>query len=228
MPNLPRQRSGDEAWTLRRHARMDAAHHPAAPAQRGAWRIVGSDAKMSHNRFFVSDTHFWDQDHAWVRGFASVEAMNEHIIARWNDVVRHGDRVYHLGDVSAVYGHRLRSVMRRLRGCLELLAGNHDDLGELAPYFDEVRLWRVFPRGTYGLGFLASHVPQKRDVFPDAVRGNAHGHLHGDVVLRDGAPDPRYANVCVDHTNYRPTPLEEIIQRIGEVRDDHHHGSRYA
>ena len=62
---------------------------------------------MARDIWVISDTHF---DHANIlnftdavgkptRNFADVEAMNEHMIERWNSVVKPGDKVYHLGDV---------------------------------------------------------------------------------------------------------------------------------
>ena len=56
----------------------------------------------------TSDTHFRhanilkfkDSDGNLVRpGFEDVDAMDEHMIERWNSVVKPGDMVYHLGDV---------------------------------------------------------------------------------------------------------------------------------
>ena len=61
------------------------------------------------NIWVISDTHFRHSnilnfiDHntgKLVRPmFTDVDAMDEHIIERWNSVVKTGDTVYHLGDV---------------------------------------------------------------------------------------------------------------------------------
>lgn len=64
---------------------------------------------MPRDIWLISDTHF---NHANILkftdsrtglpvrpGFESVDHMNEHMIERWNSVVKPGDIVYHLGDV---------------------------------------------------------------------------------------------------------------------------------
>jgi len=53
---------------------------------------------------FTADTHF---GHMFAltkrhRPFSSLEAMDEFLIARWNEAVRATDEVYHLGDVAHV------------------------------------------------------------------------------------------------------------------------------
>jgi len=50
--------------------------------------------------FFTSDTHFGHGGALGLyrRPFASVAAMNEAIIERWNEIVGPDDEVWHLGD----------------------------------------------------------------------------------------------------------------------------------
>ena len=65
---------------------------------------------MARDIWVMSDTHFRHKNiltfrdsstGKLVRGddFASVDEMDEHMIERWNSVVKQGDLVYHLGDV---------------------------------------------------------------------------------------------------------------------------------
>ena len=81
------------------------------------------------NLFFTADQHFGhrlliDKEK---RGFASVEEMDETLIANHNAVVRAGDLVYSLGDLYMTTSvDRARSIQRRLNGNFYVLEGNHD------------------------------------------------------------------------------------------------------
>src|SRR4051812_19562753 len=113
------------------------------------------------NVFLTSDTHFC---HANIMGFtdyegkptrpiwheryraakvaedgpaidALVDEMNDYIVARWNSVVRPGDRVYHLGDVFMGTAEKFRSAWARLNGQKRLILGNHDNVDQLRGCF---------------------------------------------------------------------------------------------
>ena len=80
--------------------------------------------------WFTSDTHF---GHANIikfvgRPFKSVEEMDETIIERWNECVRPGDSVYHLGDFALMQRTtaEVEEYVKRLRGQKFLIYGNHD------------------------------------------------------------------------------------------------------
>jgi calcineurin-like phosphoesterase family protein len=92
--------------------------------------------------FVISDTHFRhsailsfkDRNGDPVRGhlFADVDAMDEHMIERWNSVVKQGDVVYHLGDVAILKTQSdeqwFKKNWARLNGSKRLIVGNHDDI----------------------------------------------------------------------------------------------------
>jgi len=78
--------------------------------------------------WFTADHHFGHRNiisHC-KRPFASVEEMNETLIARWNSVVAPDDVVYHLGDIFLMASGDARKLRDRLHGRLCLLRGNHD------------------------------------------------------------------------------------------------------
>ena len=62
---------------------------------------------MSRNIWVISDTHFQHNNILNFKGndglpfrmFNDVQEMNEIMIQRQNEVVRPGDKIYHLGDV---------------------------------------------------------------------------------------------------------------------------------
>ena len=42
---------------------------------------------------------------------------------------------------------------------------------------------------------------------------NVHGHVHNNEPLREGP----YVNICVEHTEYRPLPLD-AMRRLAQTR----------
>lgn len=60
------------------------------------------------------------------RGFAGVEEMNETMIEKWNARVRKKDEVVIIGDLSFGSARETNELVRRLRGKLYLIRGNHD------------------------------------------------------------------------------------------------------
>lgn len=81
---------------------------------------------MSVNRIYVvADTHFGHRKVAEIRGWESVEAHDAYLVARWNEVVKPGDTVWHLGDVF-LGGVASASNLTKVNGLLRLVMGNHD------------------------------------------------------------------------------------------------------
>ena len=166
--------------------------------------------------FLISDTHFGHEktctvfkreDGSPLRPFASAEEMDEAMVRRWNDRVGPKDKVYHLGDV--VINRKFLSVLDRLNGDKVLIKGNHDifRMEDYYPRFRDIRGYHVLN------GMIMSHVPVHTDSI-ERFGTNIHGHLHANRVMRNGAVDPRYHSVCVEHTNYAPISLEEVMERI--------------
>lgn len=170
--------------------------------------------------FLVSDTHFGHEktctvfkreDGSPLRPFKDGEEMNEEMIRRWNERVRPNDKVYHLGDV--VINRRFLSVLSRLNGDKVLIKGNHDifRLEDYTAHFRDIRGYHVLN------GMILSHVPVHVDSL-ERFGTNIHGHLHANRVMTEVwgeyKIDPRYQNVCVEHTDYAPITLEEVIERI--------------
>lgn len=174
--------------------------------------------------WFISDTHFGHaniidfEDDAGnkIRPFSSVEEMDELMVKNWNEVVRPGDRVYHLGDV--VMNRRCLPILERLNGRKVLVKGNHDifKLKDYTPYFEDVRVYKVFPKH----GIICSHIPVHTGQLEGRFLFNVHGHLHHNVL-----DDDRYLNICVENTGYRPISLEAILSvcNIRTLKKGNHH-----
>jgi calcineurin-like phosphoesterase family protein len=153
--------------------------------------------------FITSDTHF---GHANIikyanRPFDSVEEMNEALVENWNSVVKQGDKVYHLGDVTM--NSKSLEIMSLLNGRKCLIKGNHDiqKLKFYTPHFYDIR-------GSHELGnFILTHIPVAIEQKERYRSGNIHGHLH-DATM----DDPWYLNVSVEQTNYTPVAFDVIIK----------------
>lgn len=139
-----------------------------------------------------------------MRAFSSVEEMDEHMVERWNAVVRPQDKVYHLGDVVMRKEHL--AIMGRLKGHKRLVRGNHDihDTRLYLPYFDDIYGSRKLD------DLILTHIP----IHPGSLRwaGNVHGHVHNNVW----SVGERYLNVSVEVINYTPIPLYEAKRRLRE------------
>ena len=154
--------------------------------------------------FITSDTHF---GHANIikyagRPFDSVEEMDEALVENWNSVVKQGDKVYHLGDVTM--NSKSLDILSRLNGRKVLIKGNHDiqKLKFYTPHFYDIR-------GCHELGnFILTHIPVAISQKLRYSDGNIHGHLHEKSM-----EDPWYINVSVEQTNYTPISFDEIIRR---------------
>lgn len=181
---------------------------------------------MSRDIWIISDTHFRHQNilkfrdsttGKLVRGddFKDVDEMDEHMIERWNSVVKPGDIVYHLGDVVMGDHEWFKSNWPRLHGSKRLIVGNHDDIKFLASggFFAKVGMWRMFPE----FGLMLSHVPlhessllrliDKSGKYPEDCETlvNIHGHTH-----QHGSPHGPYLSVCVELREYTPVHIEDL------------------
>jgi calcineurin-like phosphoesterase family protein len=161
------------------------------------------------NIFVISDTHFGHakiltflmNDGSRVRPeFDHVEEMNEHMIEKWNSVVRDNDIVYHLGDVYFGDGH---ICLSRLRGKKRLILGNHDDAKDLRLHsvFQKITLWRIFKE----FNCMLTHVPVHESSM-NKVNYNLHGHIH-----RNKSSTPNHINCSVEASNYTPRSIEDIM-----------------
>ena len=163
--------------------------------------------------YVISDPHFGHvgicnflrPDNTKVRPWDTYEEMDEELIKRFNERVKPDDKCYILGDV-ALNRRALPTIGRLNCKDMVLIKGNHDlfRLEEYTPYFRDIRAYMVFE------DVLLSHIP----VHPQSLdrwKGQIHGHLHHDLVLKDGIPDLRYFNACVEQHDFAPILLQDAI-----------------
>lgn len=169
--------------------------------------------------WFISDTHFFhdnilkfiDSDGKPVRyqHFQTSQEMNETMVKNWNRVVSPSDKVYHLGDVAVGVKNQsaFTELMYSLNGKKRLILGNHDNIQQPAyKAFERIELWTGGKFSQYG--FVCSHIPLREDSMRDAEI-NVHGHIH-----QNESPSDRHICVCVEHIDYTPVSLDQIVERI--------------
>ena len=180
--------------------------------------------------FLVSDTHF---GHAGVcrftesdgvtkiRPWTDPEEMNEEMVKLWNDTVRPGDKVYHLGDV--VINRKYLPILDRLNGDKVLIKGNHDifKLEDYVKYFRDIRAYHKMS------DYILSHIPIHRESLARWCGGNFHGHLHTNrVMINDGLNswdakiDPKYFNVSVEQIGFKPILFEDAVKLMKAQQDE--------
>lgn len=155
-------------------------------------------------RYYISDLHFFHSnlnDGMDKRGFATGEAMNEHMIRQWNDRVHKNDEVVILGDLSVGKAEETNEIIHRLKGKLYLITGNHDRFLQKKE-FDESRFVWIKPYGEIhdnNRRVILSHYP----VF-----------CYNGQYLRDKKGNPRtymlYGHV---HNTYDEFLINQFIQR---------------
>lgn len=161
--------------------------------------------------FVISDTHFGHANILTFEGgrpeFSCVEEMDEHMVERWNSVVRPGDKVYHVGDV-AIKKKALK-IMGRLNGRKTLIAGNHDifNTKEYLPYFDNMRGSRVIDN------HIITHIPLHERSQGRFV-ANVHGHTH-----RFSLDSSWYFNVSAEVVGYTPVSWDEVKLRVRQRQE---------
>ena len=172
---------------------------------------------MIHEKWFISDTHFFHanilkftgDDGLRIRAeFNTLEEMHETIIQNWNSLVGDNDYVYHLGDVTFRYDGAFNNLMSRLKGKKRLIVGNHDKLTNpaLGKHFEKIEIWKGFSDKEAGLAFTASHFPLPQYVLRNG-KHNAHGHIH-----QNKSPEAHQRNFSVEAINYTPVHIDQVVE----------------
>ena len=159
--------------------------------------------------YFTGDTHFGHGGALGLyrRPFASVAAMNEALVERWNETAGPDDVVWHLGD----FAIRQRppvvaELLARLNGHKHLVAGNNDP-----PSTRALEGWQSVQSyleiESDGVSLVLCHYPFRswRGIGKGWI--DLHGHSHGRLK-----PLPRQFDVGVDVWGFRPIMLSEILR----------------
>lgn len=170
---------------------------------------------MSEKIFFTADTHFGHRRLiANTRPFDSVEQHDSELVARWNNRVSKGDRVYHLGDVGICHQTLLRPILDRLNGRIFLIRGNHEANAEhkiCADRFEWIKDTHMLKLPGDHRVWL-SHYAHR--VWPSSHHGSwhLHGHSHGSLSDIGGMS----FDVGVDCWNFEPVSFEDVAAKMAE------------
>jgi len=171
--------------------------------------------------WFTSDTHY---GHVNIikysnRPFKSIDEMDSELIRRWNEVVKAGDQVFHLGDVmmGPNVATRLQVLRPALNGYIILVQGNHDrgpGIYRKAGFDHVCSRWDGALPDDNGVRILMRHHPPER---PEPRHAEYDlilcGHVHEKWLNRG-----KVVNVGVDQWNYTPVSLETLVQRFASRR----------
>ena len=171
--------------------------------------------------WLTSDWHFGhDREFIWkARGFASVEDMNEHIIAAHNAVVKPDDDVYVLGDLMLGDSEKGIECIKRMNGKLHIVWGNHDTDSRKAKYAElpnVVECNHVIVLKYKKHHFYMSHYPtltgnlEKESLTQMTL--NLFGHTHQQTNFYMDMP--YLYHVGVDSHKCFPVSLDDIIEEM--------------
>jgi len=166
----------------------------------------------------TSDLHLGhDNAIKWRQQFSTPEEHHETLFDNLASNIGKRDTLIMLGDMAfnSHWLHRIAGIKCQKK---ILVLGNHDtervhirDIVLSGAYDDMHSLY-------YKRNKIFSHCP----IHPKHMRGkdcNIHGHLHEEIITEIGPgfstqPHHKYFNACVEHTDYKPIPFAEILERI--------------
>ena len=169
------------------------------------------------NIFFISDTHFSHHNiiKYCYRPFSSIKEMDETIIENWNNTVKAGDLVYHLGDFAFVKtADDLEKITKRLNGNIYLILGNHDR--QIIKSSNKFVWKRDYARIKVGSQkIILSHYAFR--VWDCKHHGSYHlyGHSHGTLPDDEGSYS---IDVGVDAQNFTPISFEQVVEIMGKKK----------
>lgn len=180
------------------------------------------------NLFFVSDTHFFHKNILKFcpdtrRGADHLE-MTELMVKAWNEKVKPGDTVYHLGDVSFGRIEESDALLKRLNGNIHLVQGNHDK-GVVNNYVAK-RWSSVQPYLRLSVGrqlIIMFHYPIVEWDSMHYGSWHLYGHVHGKDM---GLNDRKAMDVGVDtrpNADMAPWSFEEIQDIMKDRQIFSHH-----
>lgn len=162
------------------------------------------------NVWFTADTHF---GHASIirfckRPFSSVEDMDETLIHRWNERVKPGDVVWHLGDFAFHKSkEQLITLFNRLNGDKCLITGNHDHTDTRRLLWTNIKALTTLNLDK--MPIVLCHYGMR--VWDRSHHGSVHlyGHSHNTLP-----GDNQSLDVGVDCWDFRPVNIDEIRARL--------------
>ena len=176
---------------------------------------------LSGKIYLTSDLHLGhDREFIWkVRGFNSVQQMNETIVETWNRTVDDDDDIYILGDVMLGGPDNIRYV-ERLRGRIHIVLGNHDTAKREEMYRNLPNVVEVAEVGIrlkykkYHF-YLSHYITLTGNLEAESLHQcfiNLYGHTHQMSNFFNDMPFMYHVGVD-SHDGY-PVLLDDIIEEM--------------
>jgi calcineurin-like phosphoesterase family protein len=159
----------------------------------------------------IADLHLGHEAIAKWRGFETSNEHDEHLIEKWNSVVKKRDITYILGDITNEK-NKYYSLLDRLYGRKIAILGNHDlpkhskQLLNHVDYIGGIMKYK---------GIFLSHCPVHSMELDYRISRNIHGHLHEKSIMimnENGEliKDKRYHCVSVEQVDFKPVSLLDL------------------
>lgn len=143
--------------------------------------------------------------------FYSVQEMNERLIQNWNEFVKPGDLIYHLGDFA---WKDSEPILRRLNGQKFLIEGNHDsDAKRFKKYWAQITPMKYIKIGDKHI--TLNHFPMRSWNGSHFGYWHLHGHSHDNMK-----PYGKSFDIGVDtkqlpeHKPFSPYSFDEIVAKM--------------
>jgi calcineurin-like phosphoesterase family protein len=161
--------------------------------------------------FFTADEHYFhDKIRAYcARPFASVEEMNDTLIANFNAVVSKQDVTIHAGDFAFGHTNDINKIIAQLNGNHIFLKGSHDRWMQNSAKF----MWRGTVKGQF---IVACHYALRTWERAHYGSWQVYGHSHGNLP-----PIGKQWDVGVDNNDFKPVSFEQL-QKIMEKQPMRH------
>lgn len=161
--------------------------------------------------YLWSDHHFYHYNIIKYanRPFYNMEEMISKMISNYNQLITNDDLVIFGGDISFASDEMTSAIINSLNGRKVLIYGNHDinkgKLRNLSSFTEGSYCASiVYPINGKDYNIIISHYPITTPLPPDTI--NIHGHTHQHLMGKGRL------NMCVEHTNYSPKLLSDILK----------------
>ncbi len=178
--------------------------------------LILETIKRGGNIFFWSDQHFFHHNIIKYanRPFNGVSEMNQKLINNYYETVSDNDLVFFCGDVAFGDIDLTRNLFKGAPGKKVLILGNHDFEKNKCLFrnyhmFESISMVFSFNYeiNQKKINFIVSHYPIDEHFLPEDTI-NIHGHIHQYKIGK------KHINVSVEHTEYKPININDLILSI--------------
>ena len=191
-------------YKQKRYSKVDGVYSSLGECLDALKNYIKERESKGLEYWFTSDTHFSSDRTLSLskRPFSDTEEMDWRMIEEWNNKVKPGDIVYHLGDFGETWPLGL------LTGNIKLIPGNYEREGKCDIVVDMVELLpEPYHTSINGQSFILNHEPLVCKKERNDGEFCLFGHIHGRQKIKDWFG----MDVGVDCNNYSPVSLEDIL-----------------